>query len=150
MMRRSSRLFLQRGSLSVEAAIVLPLFIFIVFSGIELSRGMLIRASLNDTLAEAARAIKIAGSTGDYQTIIEDLINNNPGSLIDSSLVKVTNTDFFDCPAQLADGSQCTQTQREDIAPIARFEVTYDLDTISPLLGTLKFNSSVIVKYEKI
>ena len=138
----------QQGAMTIEALFVFPIFMSIVFSGIELSRGLLIKASLNNTLAEAARAIKLEGSKGDFQTLIRDLVNRNADSLIDSSLIKVTKSKLFYCPAQLATGSSCSKEQRQNIPPIARFEVSYDFKSLSPL-GILKFNSSIIVKYEQ-
>jgi len=154
MMPRKTRLLKsplkqQRGAVTIEAAIVFPIFILMVFSGIELSRGLLIRASLNNSLAEAARAIKLDSPTGSYQAVLRNMIDKNPSSLIDSALVKVTDSELFYCPAQLATGGNCTTKQRQEIPPIGRFKVNYDFTSFSPILGTLTFNSSIIVKYEQ-
>ena len=138
----------QQGSIVIETAIILPLFLFLVFSGIELARGLFVRASLNHLLAEAAREIKLSPiKSGGYQAKIKAVMNRNDASLLDANLVKVVKEEFFDSPTELA--IQSGYADRSGlVAPMALYRVEYDFSTLSPWLKTLNFDTEILVKYE--
>ncbi|SFC74820.1 TadE/TadG family type IV pilus assembly protein [Pseudoalteromonas denitrificans] len=138
----------QRGSMVIETAFVLPILIFIVFSGLELARGLMIRASLNQVVAEAAREIKLtATASGSYQAQIIEIIGRNKASLLNKNKIKVIQVSYFKNPEQLA-LNNASSDRAGLTAPIAKYQVEYSLSTFSPWLKSLNFNTEILVKYE--
>ena len=139
----------QRGSMVVEVAFLLPVFLFIVFSALELARGLIIYASLNHVLSEAARQVKLSSASGaNYQTALLHAMKANPASLLDSSKLVVEQAKFYSSPEKLADQEPNDSASAID-APLAKYTVSYQVTLLSPWLQDLfPFSAGILVKHE--
>ena len=139
----------QRGSMMVEVAFLLPFFLFIVFSALELARGLIIYASLNHVLSEAARQVKLSTASGaNYQSELLQAMKANPASLLDSSKLVVEQAKFYSSPEKLADQEPSDSASAID-APLAKYTVSYQETLLSPWLQDLfPFSAGILVKHE--
>jgi len=84
----------QRGSLSVEMVLLLPVFILLIIGGLEMARGATLRMSLGAGAWRAARYLSIyePWDNAEALNIVRHAVDNNVlGG--DSSQVSVTVTD---------------------------------------------------------
>jgi Flp pilus assembly protein TadG len=139
----------QRGSMIMEVALVLPIFLFIVFSALELSRGLIIYASLNHVLSEAARQVKLSSASGDnYQGQLLNAMTANPSSLLDSSKLIVEQATFYSSPAQLANQDPSDSAVDKN-GLLAKYKVSYQVTLLSPWLQNMfPFSADILVKHE--
>jgi Flp pilus assembly protein TadG len=66
-MRRLRRYDLQRGAAAVEFALVLPLFLLLVFGIVDFSRAFNVQLTVSDAAAEGARALATGAKVADAQ-----------------------------------------------------------------------------------
>ena len=134
----------ERGSLTIEAAIVLPVLVFTVFSGIELSRLMMTHAGLERAVASAARELKLRVVTGDYGDELLTKIRQRDAILIDPKNVVLDTVTYYQSPQDVIDQ---VPSQLASSA-FAKYSVNYDFDSLSPWLGDMTLNAAVMVKHE--
>lgn len=134
----------ERGSLTIEAAIVLPVLVFTVFSAIELSRLMMTHAGLERAVASAARELKLRVVTGDYGDELLTKIRQRDAILIDPKNVVLDTVAYYQSPQDVIDQ---VPSQLASSA-FARYSVNYDFDSLSPWLGDMTLNAAVMVKHE--
>ena len=138
----------QQGAMVIETAIVLPVFLFIIFSALELGRGLMIRASLDHVVAEAARNVKLTAASGaNFQQSLHAAIRGQSASLLDADKLKVTDLQSFGSPQALAANTGHSGSASLN-APLVRYHVSYDMNSISPWLEQLNFSTEIIVKHE--
>lgn len=139
----------QRGSMMVEVAFLLPVFLFIVFSALELARGLIIYASLNHVLSEAARQVKLSTASGaNYQSLLLDEMTTNPASLLDSNKLVVEQAKFYSSPEKLAD-QEPNDSAVDSNGLLAKYTVSYQVTLLSPWLQNLfPFRAEILVKHE--
>ena len=86
----------QRGAIVIEAAFVLPLLLFIVFSAFELSRALMIRVSLDHVISEATRQIKLAPASGvNFKAQLVAEIKKQSLGMLKSSLIEVESVKVY-------------------------------------------------------
>jgi hypothetical protein len=134
----------ERGSLTIEAAIVLPVLVFTVFSAIELSRLMMTHAGLERAVASAARELKLRVVTGDYGDELLTKIRQRDAILIDSKNVVLDTVTYYQSPQDVIDQ---VPSQLASSA-FAKYSVNYDFYSLSPWLGDMTLNAAVMVKHE--
>ena len=138
----------QRGAMVIETAIVLPIFLFIIFSALELGRGLMIRASLDHVVAEAARDVKLTAASGaNFQQSLEAAIKRQKTSLLSADKLKVTSLHSFNSPQALA-ANTGNSSAAGIKAPLVRYRLHYEMTSLSPWLNQLNFATEVIVKHE--
>lgn len=139
----------QQGNVMLEVAALLPIFLFIVFSALELARGLIIYASLNHVMSEAARQVKLfPASKGNYQVQLLHAMTTNSASLLDSSKLVVEQGRFYDSPEQLAN-QESSDNASTLHAPLAKYKVSYQVTLLSPWLqNLLPFSADILVKHE--
>jgi Flp pilus assembly protein TadG len=139
----------QQGSMIVEVAGLLPMFLFIVFSTLELARGLILYASLNHVMSEAARQVKLSAASGaNYQTQLLQAMKANPASLLDSSKLVVEQAKFYSSPEKLADQEPDNNAVDKN-GLLAKYSVSYQVTLLSPWLDDLfPFSADILVKHE--
>ncbi len=139
----------QQGSMIVEVAGLLPMFLFIVFSTLELARGLILYASLNHVMSEAARQVKLSAASGaNYQTQLLQAMKANPASLLDSSKLVVEPAKFYSSPEKLAD-QEPDNSAVDKNGLLAKYSVSYQVTLLSPWLDDLfPFSADILVKHE--
>ena len=81
----------RRGATTVELAMVLPVFLLVVFGCMEFSRISLMRSLASNACYEAARASMVTGATTEQA---EQIVGNILGRLaVDGATTEVTFTD---------------------------------------------------------
>lgn len=136
----------QSGSIVIEAAFVLPLLLFIVFSALELSRALIVRVSLDHAISEATRQIKLepASNLAFNSQLIAHIKRQSFGTL-NSDLIEVKPVKVFKSPTDLLAGIETPNA----VSALALYQVNYQFSTISPWLKVLSFSSKVLVKHER-
>ncbi|WP_231562076.1 TadE/TadG family type IV pilus assembly protein [Colwellia psychrerythraea] len=139
----------QRGSMVLEVAFLLPIFLFIVFSALELARGLILYASLNHVVSEAARQVKLSAASGaNYQGKLLQAIKANPASLLDSSKLMVEQAKFYSSPEELAN-QEANNSVVDKNGLLAKYSVSYQVTLLSPWLQDLfPFSADILVKHE--
>jgi Flp pilus assembly protein TadG len=116
----------RRGSVMIEFAMLLPIFFLFVLFSIDAGRMILVRAQLQDSTQQAARAgAQVAGggtsSSGPSRTAFFNAVLLAPGITAD----RVTRF-------SVVEGSTCSQSQ-----PYVTVETRYRTPLVTPGLGTL-------------
>jgi hypothetical protein len=133
----------------VEVASLLPIFLFIVFSALELARGLILYASLNHVMSEAARQVKLSAASGaNYQAKLLQAMRTNPASLLDSSKLVVEQAKFYSSPETLANQDPDNNVVDKN-GLLAKYSVSYQVTLLSPWLDNLfPFSADILVKHE--
>lgn len=134
----------QRGAMTIEAAFVLPLLLFIVFSGIELSRLMLTYSALEHALATSARKVKLSVIAGNYgEQLIANIRNSDP-VIVDADKIVLDEFSVYTSPQTVMSETTSTVVGGEFVS----YKVSYPFSSLSPWLGTMNLESNVMVKHE--
>jgi len=146
---KRAKQYKQRGSMLVEVAVLLPLFLFIVFSALELARGLILYASLNHVMSEAARQVKLSAASGaNYQAKLLQAMRTNPASLLDSSKLVVEQAKFYSSPETLAN-QEPNNSVVDKNGLLAKYSISYQVTLLSPWLeGLFPFSADILVKHE--
>ena len=141
--------YTQRGSTLLEVAFLLPIFLFIVFSALELARGLILYASLNHVVSEAARQVKLSAASGaNYQAKLLQAMRANPASLLDNSKLVVEQAKFYSSPEELAN-QEPNNSVVDKNGLLAKYSVSYQVTLLSPWLEDLfPFSADILVKHE--
>lgn len=146
---KRAKQYKHRGSMLVEVAVLLPLFLFIVFSALELARGLILYASLNHVMSEAARQVKLSAASGaNYQAKLLQAMRTNPASLLDSSKLVVEQAKFYSSPETLAN-QEPNNSVVDKNGLLAKYSISYQVTLLSPWLeGLFPFSADILVKHE--
>jgi len=112
----------ERGAAAVEFALVLPLYLMLLFGIVDFARAFNIQLTLSDAAAEGARTLAIGGTAAAARSAA--------GSALAATLVSpadVTYPTTVTCPATAAPG---TATASMTVA-------TRDFQFLTPLVGSL-------------
>jgi Flp pilus assembly protein TadG len=112
----------ERGAAAVEFALVLPLYLLLLFGIVDFARAFNIQLTLSDAAAEGARTLAVGGTA--------TAAHSAAGSALAATLVspaEVTYPTTVTCPAAAAPG---TATASMTVA-------TQDFQFLTPLIGSL-------------
>jgi Flp pilus assembly protein TadG len=120
-MGRFRRHDFQRGAAAVEFALVVPLFLTLLFGIVDFARAFNIQLSLSDAAAEGARTLAVGGTVTAARSAAGSAL---PGTLI--SAAQVTYPTAVACPT----GSAGTATASMTVA-------TTNFQFLTPLIGSM-------------
>ena len=79
-----------KGQAAVEALLVLMVLALVIFGGIELSRGVAMRAALDSSAGAAVRALSLDPSQWNYaKNLIQEGTNQNVMSTVEATTIQV-------------------------------------------------------------
>lgn len=134
----------QRGALTIEAAFVLPILMFIVFHAVELSRLMITYAALEHAVAKAARHAKLSLESGHYAQQLLASFNLKQPLIIDADKINVKSVSVYPSVHNVLNGTEMAGTSLDFV----QYQVHYDFVSISPLFGQMTLQSLIMVKHE--
>lgn len=149
----------RKGVISIETAFVLPVFLFLVFSGIEFGLVLYQRSVIESTVHDIARLALTGDTYGEdisRDEFLEELIDERiNGALLTGGEFEL-ETRFYDGLEELDGPGTVSQSSFGGRNQIVRYRISYVYDYLTPMgnlyadsTGQLTIQSTAFVKNER-
>jgi Flp pilus assembly protein TadG len=126
---------IRRRAVSIlEFAIVLPIFLFLVFFMVDAARLLMVNNAMQEATYRAARASAIVGTTAVAQKAFDDAVAEIPGaSAVTEGSARLTTNGVCPLVAPLTGGGLAPVTAEQYVS----VQSTYSVTVLTPGLGVL-------------